>query len=136
MAKRAQPERDIQVKLVKELRKHCRVPWFAVPNGGKRHIAVATKLKAEGVNPGVPDLVFVIPPLGRFAGLELKSENGVLSAHQDEWRQKLQAVCAWWGVAHSLDEAWGILAAWGCLPSASIATSSGRKSKATLISAG
>lgn len=127
--KRAQPEREIQVKLVKELRKYCRVPWFAVPNGGKRHIAVATKLKAEGVNPGVPDLVFVIPPHGRFAGLELKSEKGVLSEHQMEWRQKLQAACAWWGIAHSFDEAYGILAAWGCLPSESTATSRGVTSK-------
>ena len=29
---------------------------FAVPNGGKRTIKVATKLKAEGVVRGIPDL--------------------------------------------------------------------------------
>ena len=136
MAKRAEPERKIQTAIVKALRQHCPHPWFAVPNGGARHIRVATKLKAEGVNPGVPDLVFVLPPHGKFAGLELKSEKGRLSEHQIEWRQKLQAACAYWNVAHSIDEAWGILAAWGCLPSECTATSNGRKSKATLISAG
>ena len=29
---------------------------YAVPNGGKRNIKVASKLKAEGVRAGVPDL--------------------------------------------------------------------------------
>lgn len=116
MAKRAQPEREIQVKLVKELRKHCPYPFFAVPNGGKRDIRVATKLKAEGVQPGVTDLVFVLPG-GRFAGLELKAGKNGLTPHQVEFRQRVQAQQGWWGIAHSFDEAYGILAAWGCLPS-------------------
>ena len=30
--------------------------YFAIPNGGHRHPAVAAKLKAEGATPGVPDL--------------------------------------------------------------------------------
>ena len=30
--------------------------YFAVPNGGHRHIKVATKLKSEGVKAGIPDL--------------------------------------------------------------------------------
>ena len=33
---------------------------FAVPNGGARHIAVAAKLKAEGVRAGVPDLLLAV----------------------------------------------------------------------------
>lgn len=33
-----------------------RVRLFAIPNGGHRHKAVAAKLKAEGVDSGVPDL--------------------------------------------------------------------------------
>ena len=31
---------------------------FSVPNGGKRHIATARKLKAEGVVAGVSDLIY------------------------------------------------------------------------------
>ena len=29
---------------------------YAIPNGGARHKAVAAKLRAEGVKPGVPDI--------------------------------------------------------------------------------
>lgn len=114
--KRASPERAIQTAIVKALHQHCKFPWFAVPNGGKRHVHTAIKLKAEGVRAGVPDLVFVLPG-GRFAGLELKAEKGRLSDAQKEWRDRITALCGWWNVAHSIDEAWGILAAWGCLPS-------------------
>lgn len=114
--KRREPEREIQTAIVKALRKHCPHPWFAVPNGGARHIRVAAKLKAEGVRPGVPDLCFVLPG-GHFAGLELKSEKGRLSEHQIEFRDAALQIGAHWEVAHSFDEAYGILAAWGCLPS-------------------
>lgn len=36
--------------------KHPELRWlFAVPNGGHRNKVAASKLKAEGVKPGVPD---------------------------------------------------------------------------------
>lgn len=116
MAKRQSPEHKIQTAIVKALHQHCPHPWFAVPNGGKRHVITAVKLKAEGVRPGVPDLCFILPG-GRFAGLELKSEKGILSEHQKAFRDAITTRQGWWGVAHSVDEAYGILAAWGCLPS-------------------
>ena len=34
---------------------------FAIPNGGKRHIGTARKLKAEGVRSGVPDIFLACP---------------------------------------------------------------------------
>lgn len=36
--------------------KFPRVLIFAIPNGEKRSISVAKRLKAEGVTPGIPDL--------------------------------------------------------------------------------
>jgi len=113
--KRKEPERDIQVAIVDALHAYCPHPWFAVPNGGKRHIKTATKLKAEGVRRGVPDLCFVLPG-GRFAGLELKSKKGNLSPDQKAFRDAVTAIQGWWSVAHSFDDAWRTLADWGCLP--------------------
>ncbi len=37
---------------------------FAIPNGGERHAAVAAKLKAEGVKPGVSDIMLPVPRSG------------------------------------------------------------------------
>lgn len=50
---------------------------FAIPNGGHRHIAVAAKLKAEGVKSGVPDIFIPVAQKG-FHGLfiEVKTEKG------------------------------------------------------------
>jgi hypothetical protein len=60
---------------------------FAVPNGGDRHKAVAAKLKAEGVKPGVPDYVFPVAR-GEYRGLviELKRlKRGNTSGEQAQW---------------------------------------------------
>lgn len=65
----------------------------AIPNGGERNKAVASRLKAEGVKQGVPD-VFVPIPVGIYHGLYIefkksgreKHKNGGLSAEQVEWR--------------------------------------------------
>lgn len=55
----------------------------AIPNGGARHAAVAAKLKAEGVRPGIPDL-FLPAPRGKANGLyiEIKARGGRLSDAQ------------------------------------------------------
>lgn len=56
---------------------------LAVPNGGFRHIATAARLMAEGVRPGVPDLLLAIAR-GNHHGLwiEMKSLTGRLSGPQ------------------------------------------------------
>lgn len=61
---------------------------FAVPNGGKRHIGVAKKLKAEGVKPGIPDWLLPVRK-GPYIGLaiEFKARRGQLT---DEQRNMLQ----------------------------------------------
>lgn len=50
---------------------------FAVPNGGWRTVRTATRLKAEGVLAGVPD-VFLAAPRGSSHGLfvEMKRKTG------------------------------------------------------------
>lgn len=83
----------------------------AIPNGGARHIAVATKLKAEGVRKGYPDLALNIPR-GGYSGLfiELKAMDGRVSPEQKEWITRLNAagnyaaVCKGWLAAKTLVE--------------------------------
>ena len=58
------PEHDLQKRCVSWLRyqyPHLRRLFFAVPNGGTRNKAEAGKLKAEGTNPGVADLILLLP---------------------------------------------------------------------------
>lgn len=59
---------------------------FAIPNGEKRAISVAKRLKAEGVKPGVPDLH--VPSLRLW--IEMKRQNGGrLSPEQRDWHEYL-----------------------------------------------
>jgi hypothetical protein len=120
VGKRQSPERAIQTAIVRALHKFCKpsqAVWFAVPNGGHRHIHAAIKLKGEGVRSGVADLCFVLPG-GVFAGLELKAEKGRQSDNQKQFADAVAAIGGRYEVAHSVDEAWGILSGWGVLPSA------------------
>jgi hypothetical protein len=63
---------------------------YHVPNGGKRHVSVAIKLKKEGVKAGVPDLCLPVP-MGCYHGLyiELKALDGRLTGEQGKWLDAL-----------------------------------------------
>lgn len=71
-------------------------PWlrfYAIPNGGDRHPAVAGKLKAEGARPGIPDLHLPIAK-GQYHGLYLemkRQKGGILSESQSREIALLQA---------------------------------------------
>lgn len=60
---------------------------FAIPNGGHRHMLTAVRLKAEGVRPGIPDLMLAVAK-GSYSGvfIEMKSTEGVESVVQKEIR--------------------------------------------------
>lgn len=88
---------------------------FAVPNGGARSKATAGKLKAEGVVPGVSDLILLVPQWfttwrGQegclFAGLciEMKTAKGRQSPEQKEWQAKVKSKGYEYAVCRSLDE--------------------------------
>lgn len=58
------PEHDLQVRCVTWFRyryPHLIPLFFAVPNGGFRNKAEAARLKAEGENSGVADLILQMP---------------------------------------------------------------------------
>lgn len=86
---------------------HALALLFAIPNGGERHKAVAAKLKAEGVKPGVPDLCLPVPS-GDYHGLfiEMKRIRGSkTTSDQLEWIEALRKqgyrveVCNGWEAA-------------------------------------
>lgn len=59
---------------------------FAIPNGGWRNATVAAKLKAEGVMPGVPDLMLACPA-GQYHGLFIEMKNGKQGRVSDSQEQ-------------------------------------------------
>lgn len=80
---------------------------FAIPNGGHRNPVTAAKLKAEGVKPGVPDLMLAWPA-GGACGLFLEMKRlrgGTVSRPQKEWRERLSAAGYAVRVCHGAQEA-------------------------------
>ena len=66
--------------------------YYAVPNGGKRHIRTAKKLKQEGTRSGIPDLSLPIP-VGQYHGLYIemkKQKGGSTSKEQKMWIDALR----------------------------------------------
>jgi hypothetical protein len=117
--KRQPTEHKLQVALLDYLRIAGRrdLHWFAVPNGGHRHIAEASRLKAEGVRSGTPDLCFMLEG-GKVAWLEMKTAKGTLGPAQKAFRDLAQRLGHQWGLARSVDEAIVLLTQWGVLRSA------------------
>jgi hypothetical protein len=108
-------ERPHQVALIKWVRSvNDAYPvlkfLYAVPNGGKRNLRVARKLKAEGVLAGVADLCLPAARRG-YHGLylEMKSEEGVATKEQKEFLRGVSAegYCA--VIAQGVDEARSVL---------------------------
>lgn len=71
---------------------HLFARLFAVPNGGRRDGLTGARLKAEGVIPGVSDLI-LLKRNRHYCGLliEMKTANGRQSDAQKWWQQE---VCA------------------------------------------
>ena len=84
---------------------------FHIPNGGDRHPAVASKMKAEGVKKGVPDLCLPVARCG-YHGLfiELKRQKGgTISPEQKAWIQALNGQGYRAEVCKGAAEAWDVI---------------------------
>ena len=84
-------EHEEQVALVQWFRDNFKEPdyiIFAVPNGGKRGIKEAGRLKDEGVKSGVNDLIILTH--GKVIFLEMKKLNGKLSDKQKEFNENVE----------------------------------------------
>tara|TARA_B100000959_G_C14763779_1_gene534487 strand:- start:231 stop:596 length:366 start_codon:yes stop_codon:yes gene_type:complete len=87
-------EHDVQKAICHylDIRKVC---YWAVPNGGNRSKREASRLKAEGVKAGVPDITVVHD--GMYYGLEVKkpatrTPKGYLSKAQKDMIKKIEDV--------------------------------------------
>jgi len=79
---------------------------FAIPNGGKRHIITAMKMKQEGVKPGVPDVFIAIPAWGASGlFLEFKRRTGRVTEEQASYLYWLLEAGYRTAVVRSLEEA-------------------------------
>ena len=76
--------------------------WWAVPNGGFRDVRTASKLKAEGVKPGVSDIMVLWG--GRLICIELKTDKGRQSAEQIAWADAATIAGAAYYVARSVEQ--------------------------------
>lgn len=81
--KKMNSEHNIQANIFKTIWNtfpKFRRQLFAVPNGGKRNLIEASRLKQTGTIPGIPDLIFVAKSKTFF--FELKNEKGKISDEQ------------------------------------------------------
>lgn len=116
---RVPTEHTEQAKLVGRVENfYPDVVIFAVPNGGLRNKREAIRFKAEGVRPGVPDLVLA-EPRGRFHGLYVEMKRQKHSRVSDDQlrmhrrlRRKGYKVLIGWGV----DDVWPQVEAYLALP--------------------
>lgn len=113
MAKNTTPlEHDEQVEVIKWItadnahaallrsRNLSPVLFSAIANGHyQQSIKQQNKLKAEGMNSGVPDLLFIVPPERSKVGkrlmiwIEMKRRQGAsVSAAQQEWLDAIDAM--------------------------------------------
>lgn len=79
---------------------------FAVANGGFRTPGTAGKLKAEGVKPGVWDLMLPLARRGQYGlWVEMKAPDGRPSQEQLHWGDKMERAGYGLAICYSVDEA-------------------------------
>lgn len=86
--------------------------FFHPYNGAFMSKATAGRGKALSVLAGVADLVFVLPG-GRVGFIELKAPGKHLQPKQNDFRDAVTRLGAWYAVAHSQEAFRGILKTWG-----------------------
>lgn len=107
-----QQEHELQ-KAVVQMLSNFNYPYFAIPNGQKRDIRIAAKLKAEGVKAGVAD-IFIYRANNQFHGifLELKVGANKQQKTQKEFQKFAEAEGYAYWVCYSVAEVYTKLAAY------------------------
>lgn len=91
-----EPEHELQVACVSEFRlRHPELAdlLIAIPNGGHRNVVTASKLKAEGVVSGVPDLMLCVPR-GKYHGMFIEMKNGHKNQPSENQKRMMRLLSA------------------------------------------
>lgn len=88
-------------------------PAWHTPNGGKRGIKTAIKMKALGTRAGFPDLGFLYQ--SKFYALEVKTPKGTQRQTQKDWEKHITDAGGYYAIVRSVDETKAQLQAWGIL---------------------
>lgn len=86
---------------------------FAVPNGGRRNVREAARLKAMGVLPGVAD--FILLWEGGSGAIELKVEGGRQRPAQKVFQHRCEARSIPYRICRSLEDVEAACKEWGLL---------------------
>lgn len=114
-------ESQHQQAIVRHLKVRCAgdATWWAVPNGMFSNPVTASRCKAEGLRPGVPDLCFL--KAGKPYFIELKAPKsshgakGYCTANQIEMHREIANAGGRVAVCFGHDEAIRQLEEWGVL---------------------
>lgn len=88
-------------------------PAWHTPNGGKRGIATARKMKALGTRAGFPDLAFLWQ--GKFYALEVKTSTGNQREAQKDWQGYITTSGGFYAIVRSIDDTKAQLKSWGVI---------------------
>lgn len=114
---RQSPERKLHLFTVQLLKMAARpgVVWFHPANESKRTPRMGAFLKLMGLVAGVSDIILALPPSGRMAALELKSERGRLTVEQRRFQDALERCGGLIAVAHTPEDVQAVLKEWGAV---------------------
>lgn len=95
-------EREIQKEILNFLKNNSVLHWRQnsgmVPiGGGNRFIRLGAK--------GLPDICVIMPPHGKFVGLEVKTRVGKVNPNQKDFAMRLTNLGGYYFVVRSLEDA-------------------------------
>lgn len=98
------PEHTTQNQIIRWLALHPQVRVFRQNTGVARH----GKHVVRYGTPGQPDLHGMVAPMGRYFGIEVKSESGRMSQAQKNYREMMLKMGAVHVTARCVEDVWEV----------------------------
>lgn len=133
MRKKVVPEKVIQAAILKYLESTGLLFWrqnsgvIPVPTGRRNRFGRPVFRMVKLGTVGLPDIIAVVPPSGRFLGLEVKSATGKLRPAQEAFQRQLEATGGVYEVVRSVEDVERVLKKWLKVTHTSRSTGSPRR---------